>query len=78
MNKSGFVRRVILLLTFAWAYARFVLSDAQFIQNEQRREYLCWFLYAAVAWGIVTLLAQRMGKPWAKNNQREEDDDDGK
>ena len=60
MKKSGFLRRVAILLLFAWCYARFLLSDGQFIQDPATREFLRWFLYAAIAWAILTMLAQHL------------------
>ena len=71
MNKSGFLRRVAILLLFAIFYSHFVLKDSQLIQNEQAREFLHVLLYAAVAWGIVTMLADRL-----KRSSDEEEKDD--
>lgn len=61
MNTSGCLRRVAILPAFAWAFSFFVLKDGQWIAGEEQREWLRWLLYGAVAWGIVTLFADRKG-----------------
>ncbi len=62
MNKSGFLRRGILLFVFGWFYSRFVLNGSQFIWEPEVRRWLHWLLYAGIAWGVVTLLAERIGR----------------
>jgi len=74
MPRSGFLRRVAILLAFAWFYARFVLGTSQFIQDPEKRLYLRWFLYAATVWGIITLLSDRLPPP--RNHDGGENDDD--
>ena len=61
MNKSGFIRRVVILVVFAVCFERFVLSDGQYIAEASSREFLKLFLWGATGFGIVTLLAQRLG-----------------
>jgi len=73
MNKSGFLRRVVILLLFVYFYSRFVLNNSQFIQDEQSREFLHVLLYAAVAWGIVTMLARRLK---GRSDDDQENDDE--
>lgn len=70
MKKSGVLRRVVILVAFAWAYAHFVLGNGLLIQDPQWREYLHWFLYAAVAWGVITLFADRIAN--RRDNSKEE------
>jgi hypothetical protein len=73
VKKAGFLRRAIILLVFAFFYSRFVLDDSHFIENAHTRALLRMFLFAAVAWGIITMLAERLRKP--SSSDRENDDE---
>ena len=62
MSKSGFLRRVALLLGFGWFYSRFVLNSSHFNWSPEVRQWLHWILCAGIAWGVITLLADRIGR----------------
>ena len=73
MGKSGFLRRVAILLAFAWFYATVVISNEEWFPDPQHREWLHWLLYGAITWGVVTMLADRLG--CGLNPTGDEDDD---
>ena len=68
-RKSGFLRRVAILIGFAWFMNAFVISDSQFITDPAQQGSLRLFMYLAIAWAIVTLFVQRSGKPGDKDNK---------
>lgn len=59
---SGVLRRVVILAAFAWAYDHFVINGSLYTWSPTIRDLLTWLLYAAVAWGIITLFADRVGQ----------------
>ncbi len=58
--KAGCLRRVALLLAFAWAFNRFVLDTDHFVPDPLARKYLFYLLAGATAWGIAHLFADRL------------------
>ena len=74
MRKSGFLRRVAALFLFVWVYRRFVLEPGRFIHDPASCELLEYFLYAAVVFGIVTMLADRL-RDDRDGSTRDGDDD---
>jgi putative Mn2+ efflux pump MntP len=70
MNKSGLIRRIVILIAFAIGFDHFVLSDSQYIAEASSREFLKLFLWGATAFGIVTVLSQHFGK----TSQRDKED----
>ena len=62
MNKSGFVRKTLLIAGLAWSWFFCFLSDSHYIQSQ----FLLWFGRIAVVviavWGVLTLLSQRLDR----------------
>ena len=74
MNKSGFLRRVVILLAFGFFYSVFVLSNSQISMDEDHRKWLHWLLIGTITWGIVSMWADRMAPP--KDGKEEKDDNE--
>ena len=75
MRKSGALRRVVILVAFAWGYSFLVLNSSLFMWSYETRQWLHWLLYGAVAWGVVTLFADRVSQS-SKTKETEHHDDD--
>ena len=73
MKKSGFLRNAVILAAFAWFYEKFILPNRQIVHDPMLHEALRFVLYGGVAWGILTLLAQRTQ---SGNRHKENRDDD--
>ncbi len=74
MKRSGFLRRVVILIIFAWCMHHFVLSGSQYIEDEQQREFLYWFMFAVVGFGVVTMLAERLRSDSQSSGQGDRND----
>jgi len=59
---NGFLRRVAILFAFAVIYSKLVLNNPEFIPNPRQSEFLHWFMYGVIAWGIITMLSDRLGR----------------
>lgn len=59
---SGVLRRVVILAAFACGYDHFFINGSLYPWSPTIRDLLTWLLYAAVAWGIITLFADRIGQ----------------
>lgn len=75
MDKSGCLRRVVILGAFAWAFDHFVLQPPGFLASPGARQALTGLLYGAVAWGVVTLFADRL-RPRSDGRRKGNHDDD--
>lgn len=73
MRKSGVVRRAVILIAFAWAFSHFVLNGSQFNWSPKVREWLQWVLYGSVAFGVVTLFADRFSDTAASTEAKNHD-----
>ena len=62
MNKSGCIRKSILIIAIAWAFVHFLLPDSLSIQNPYLRILNTWGPVALAAWGVITLIQQRIAK----------------
>ncbi len=60
-RSNGFLRRVAILALIAVVYTRFILEDPYFTPPE-RIPLLRICLYGALAWGVITMLADRLGR----------------
>ena len=75
MRKSGVLRRVVILILFACFYSHFVLDSSHFMWTDETRQWLHLLLYAAIAWGIITLFGDRFAER-SNNRETERHDDD--
>jgi len=60
-SKSGFLRRVVILIAFGWFYAQIVLNTDALVANPEHRSLLRVLLFVAIGYGIVHMLAVRLG-----------------
>ncbi len=75
MNRSGFLRRVVILILFAWCMHHFVLSSSQYIQDAQQREFLYWLMFVCIALAVVTMFTERLaGEPETTTRGGRDDD----
>ena len=63
MKKAGFLRRVFILVLFGAGWSRLVIQNPEIIQDPDHAWWLQGFLYAAIGWGVATMLADRLGRP---------------
>lgn len=61
MNKSGCLRRVVILLIFGWGFNRFVLEGELLPMRPDQQEFIRQFMWVAIVFGIICLFAQRVG-----------------
>ncbi len=73
-HRAGCLRRVGILLAFAWAYHRLVLGTDHFIPDPNARQYLLYLLIGATAWGIASLVADRLHAPHPRRQDHEDTD----
>lgn len=60
MRKSGFLRKAFLIAGIGYFFAQCFLSDSHYVGDPSKREMGIYGIYAIAAWGVVTLLANRM------------------
>lgn len=61
MSKSGFIRKAIIIAALTWAWVHFFFSDGQYIQSPNLRRFGQIAIVIMSVWGIITLLAHRLG-----------------
>ena len=72
MKRSGFLRRVFMLVAFGIFYSYFVINS-QIIWNPEHRVWLHWLLIGAIGWGVISMLADRLGTSEKGEENHDED-----
>lgn len=75
MRKAGLLRRIGLLGCLAFVYERFVLPNPAIAHTPEAATWLRWVLYGAVAFGVITMLADRLTSPETPERRNHDDRD---
>ncbi len=61
-RKSGFIRKALILMGLCILFTQIFLSTGQYIRNSEMRDFAELALVVMTVWGIITLLANRVGR----------------
>lgn len=73
---KGTLRRILILITFCWAYFTYVITSAFFDWSPEVRIALGILLFLSVVWGVVTIVAQAIVALDAQQKSPNRTDDD--
>lgn len=60
MNKSGFIRKSLLLLGFLWLYHELFVARSPVISDPDLKRLASWALMGMTGWAILTLFLNRL------------------